>query len=258
MATRTGRNGSVALTLLLAGAACLPACAGRAAPHVAPSLLPVTRIVFVGDSLVHRSASDYGMLDAVRDRLARRFPSRAFEVLDAGVNGDRIADIRQRLEEDVVALRPDAVVLYWDSDVSDVDESDMAPDDVHHLRAAYERDVVAVLERLVASGAYVVMSGPTLLGERPHHGNEKDAQLDFYRDLNRRIAAEAEVRYIDTRRAFQAGRPAGSPATADRGLLTEDGEHLNARGANLAGSMFEFALAAWLRRQPSIGTAGAR
>jgi len=251
-------NRGAALALLVAGTAWLPACAGRVAPRVAPSILPMTRIVFVGDSLVHRSASDYGMLDSVRDRLAARFPFRSFEVLDAGVNGDRIADIRQRLEEDVVALHPDAVVLYWDSDVSDVDESDMTPDEVRRLRAAYERDVSAVLERLAAAGAYVVMSGPTLIGEQAHPRNGKDAQLDAYRDLNRRLAAALKVRYIDTRRAFEARRPAESPATSDRGLLTEDGEHLNARGASLAGAMFERSLAAWLRMQLSIDAGGLR
>ena len=186
----------------------------------------------------------------IQARLVTRFPARPFELLDAGVNGDRIADIRERLEDDVLALRPDVVILYWDSDVSDVDEADKTPDEVRQLRELYERDVVTVLQRLAAAGAHVVMSGPTLIGERPHARNGKDPQLDLYRDMNRRIAAAAGVRYIDTRRAFQARRPAGAAATVDRGLLTEDGEHLNARGARLAGTLFARAIAAWCRRHP--------
>lgn len=237
------------LIALLAGVAWLPACSTRSSPPLAPAGIPLTRIVFVGDSLVHRSASDYGMLEAIRGDLAVHHPSLPVDVVDAGVNGDRIADIRRRLDADVLGLHPDAVVLYWDSDVSDVDEVRMKPDEVRTLRAAYEADLQTVLERLAASGAHVIMSGPTLIGERPHPRNPKDAQLDAYRDINRRVTTSLQVQYIDTRRAFHAGRPAGAPADADRGLLTEDGEHLNASGASLARSLFVRALDAWLRRQ---------
>jgi len=225
-------------------------CAGRPKPAAGPAGAPVTRIVFVGDSLVHRSAADHGLLDAIRDELAAGFPARAFDLVDAGSNGDRIAEIRERLDEDVLALHPDAVVLYWDSDVSDVDEAGMPPGEVRRVRAAYEDSVREVLQRLVSSGAHVIVSGPTLIGERPHPGNAKDGQLDHYRNLNRHLATGAGVQYIDTRRAFQAARPAGSPPAADRGLLTEDGEHLNAAGAKLAASLFGRAIIAWLHRPP--------
>jgi lysophospholipase L1-like esterase len=226
-------------------------CASQPRAASAPVHGAVTRIVFVGDSLVHRASSDYGMLDTIRDGLTTLFPYGSFEIVDAGNNGDRITDILKRLDVDVLALRPDAVVLYWDSDVSDVDESRITPEERKRVRAAYERDVSTVLQRLVSSGAHVVMSGPTLIGERPHPRNAKDRQLDHYRDLNGRLAAAAGVSYIDTRRAFQAARPIGSPAMADHGLLTEDGEHLNAAGARLAGTLFIRGLDSWLRRRPS-------
>jgi lysophospholipase L1-like esterase len=243
-----GRAAPAAMALV---AVIASGCTNQPRPHLAPSGSPVTRIVFVGDSLVHRSAADHGMLDAVRDELAAGFPSTSFEVVDAGSNGDRIADILRRIDEDVIALHPDAVVLYWDSDVSDVDEAAMKPHEVRRVRAAYEHDVQLVLQRLVASGAYVIMSGPTLIGERPHPGNPKDRQLDHYRDINRSLAGKASIQYIDTRRTFQGARPAGSPRDADRGLLTEDGEHLNASGARLAASLFGRALRAWLGQQPA-------
>jgi lysophospholipase L1-like esterase len=240
------RCASAALAVL---AALAFGCARQPKPVITPAGAPVTRIVFVGDSLVHRSASDHGLLDAVRDGLAARFPGRSFEVVDAGNNGDRIADILQRLDEDVLVLNPDAVVLYWDSDVSDVDESAMKPGQIQQVRAAYERDVRTVLQRLLSSGAHVIVSGPTLIGERRHPGNDKDRQLDHYRDLNRRLAANERLQYVDTRRAFQAARPDGAPAGTDHGLLTEDGEHLNAAGAKLAGSLFIGVLESWLQRK---------
>jgi lysophospholipase L1-like esterase len=234
----------------VACAATLSACRPATSPTLTAAGTADTRIVFVGDSLVHRSAQDHGLLRQIREDLVRGHPSRTFEIVEAGVNGDRIADIRGRLQRDVLDLRPHAVVLYWDSDVSDVDEHSMARDEVLKVRAAYEADLRAVVGRLVASGAHVLMSGPTLIGERPRRRNEKDGQLDAYRRINRRVASSLKIEYLDTRRAFFAMRPAGAPPDVDRGLLTEDGEHLNDRGVEVARSLFVRAIDAWLSTPP--------
>lgn len=208
---------------------------------------PLERIVFVGDSLVHRAQEDHGLLAQVRAELERRHPALAFEVIDAGVNGNRIADIQRRLQRDVLSLLPAAVVLYWDSDVSDVDESGMKPPEVGALRATYERALDDVLQRLTVSGAHVIVSGPTLLGERPRGHNARDRQLDAYRSLNRHAAALFDVPYVNTRRAFFHRRPFGANTQVSKGLLTEDGEHLNDRGTTVAARAFVRALDVWLK-----------
>jgi len=245
------RIGGLAVLALVCAAA-LSACRPVTRPTLASGGEPDARIVFVGDSLVHRSARDHGLLDRIRESLVRGHPTRTFEIVEAGVNGDRIADIRARLERDVLDQRPNAVVLYWDSDVSDVDERKMTRDDVQTIRAAYEADLRAVIGRLVESGAHVVMSGPTLIGERPRHRNAKDGQLDAYRRINQRVASRLAIEYVDTRQAFFARRPAGAPPDVDRGLLTEDGEHLNDVGVEVAQSLFVSAIDTWLRQPPAL------
>jgi dipeptidyl aminopeptidase/acylaminoacyl peptidase len=232
------------------------ACAATVLPVVGTAGRPAIRIVFVGDSLLHRSGEDYRLFDLIREELARRHPYVAIEVVDAAVNGNRIADVRERLRRDVLDLHPAAVVLYWDSDVSDVDEGSMRPDEVRAVRAAYEGDTTMVAKALVESGAYVVMSGPTLIGERPRRRNQKDTQLNAYRNMNRRIASSLKITYIDTRRAFFAQRPPGMSPDVDRGLLTEDGEHLNARGVSIVQALFVQALDAWLLSYASESSVG--
>jgi hypothetical protein len=154
-----------AATVLLA---CSTACVSTAGtPRVDPTSPPSSTIVFVGDSLVHRSAQDHGMLATVRAHLARLHPANPLDVIDAGVNGDRIADIRERLDRDVLALKPEAIVIYFDSDVSDVDDVRMTAGARAAVRAAYEQDLRAVLARSMSTGAWVCLSGPTLLGEEP-------------------------------------------------------------------------------------------
>jgi len=201
------------------------------------------RIVFFGDSLVHRSNGDHGLLDLVRRGLQVREQGRRFELVEAGHNGDRIADLKKRLRKDVLDLRPSAVVLYWDSDASDVDEAGLAPAQVAAVREAYQRDLGEVLGALEGVGAYVIMTGPTLMGEKPRGQNPKDPQLDAYASLNRSAAARFRARYLDTRRLFFESAP-GAP-----GPLTDDGEHLSARGVGLVAQEVLRALHHWLRHE---------
>jgi lysophospholipase L1-like esterase len=238
-------------TLAAAAAACASAVVPAPTPALPPGAPAAERIVFLGDSLVHRSNQDHGLLAGIEADLRQRHPDRRFELVDAGSNGDRIADIAARLERDVLARRPAAVVLYWDSDVSDVDERALDRKERRAVRDAYRRALVDVLTRLVASGAHVIVSGPTLIGERPLGQNPKDPELDAYRALNRAVCRRLHVPYVDTRYAFLSRRPAGVGAEVDKDLFTEDGEHLNDRGTGIVREEIGRALEAWVRGEPA-------
>ncbi len=253
------RSSSLVLAALALASGC--ACAARAPALSAPPPRPSERVVVFGDSLVHRSEKDHGLVSGLQAGLARHLPQRPLLLLERGRNGSRIADLAERLPQEVLSESPSAVVLYWDSDCSDVDESGLGPDQVANLRAEYVRQLDAVLERLRQSGAAVLVTGPTLLGERPHGQNPRDAQLDAYAALNRARAAAHGARYLDTRRAFlhwlelHRGRQ-------ERGglLLTEDGEHLNARGTRLATHLLLREVLRWAhesRRAPHEGAPAA-
>ena len=99
----------------------------------------------------------------------------------------------------------------------------------------------------MTAGPFVVVSGPALIGERPGGRNKKDGQLDAYRLINRHVALSLGASYVDTRGALFDRRPQGAPPDVSEGLLTENGEHLNDRGAILVGSMFAKALDGWLQ-----------
>jgi lysophospholipase L1-like esterase len=222
--------------------------AGVACVHPHPAAPPgVERVVFVGDSLVNRSDRDHELLGLVRRDLAQTHPGVALDLVNAGVNGDCIADIRARLAQDVLALRPAAVVLYWDSDAADAEEAGEAAGRSRAIRAAYERDLSAVLARLREATPDVVVCGPTLLGERPHGRNPKDHVLDAYAEINRRIAHANHASWIDTRQAaFRWLRDNADERDRAAGRLTEDGEHLNAAGTKLVAAEMAAALARWL------------
>ena len=201
----------------------------------------------MGDSLVSRSDRDHGLLDQVRRALARTHPAAALDLVNAGVNGDCIADIRARLAEDVLPLRPAAVVLYWDSDAADAEDATESPARSRALRADYERDLAAVLATLSAVTRHVIVSGPTLLGERPRGRNPKDHVLDAYAEINRRVSHAHHATWVDTRHAAFHWLEANPPGRErESGQLTEDGEHLNAEGTSLVAAEMASEVGRWL------------
>ena len=85
-----------------------------------------------------------------------QFPDYDIEVVNAGVNSDRIACMRTRLEEDVLSLKPDAVMLFWDSDISDQSVEVL---DRTETKLKYEEDLRAVLQRLKSNCSHISVSG---------------------------------------------------------------------------------------------------
>jgi lysophospholipase L1-like esterase len=243
----------VPLPYRLAAWIAVASAAGAACAHaVAPAPPGVERVVFVGDSLVNRSDKDHGLLRLVRTSLERSHPGVALDLVNAGNNGDCIGDILSRLSNDVLALRPSAVVLYWDSDAADVEDAREGRERSRALRADYGRNLAAVLTNLRGLTPNIVVAGPTLFGERPHGRNPKDHVLDAYERINRRMCRANHVTWVDTRRAAFAwlSDHATSPER-DSGSLTEDGEHLNAAGTELVAGQIASALGRWLSGQPA-------
>ena len=225
------------------------ACAAHA---VAPAPPGVERVVFVGDSLVNRSDKDHGLLRLVRSSLERSHPGVALDLVNAGNNGDCIADILTRLADDVLALRPAAVVLYWDSDAADVEDAGESRERSRSLRADYRRNLATVLAGIREVTPNIVVAGPTLFGERARGQNPKDHVLDAYARINRRVCHAHRVTWVDTRRAAFAWLAGHAPsANQDSGSLTEDGEHLNAAGTELVAGEIASALGGWLSGQPA-------
>ena len=146
----------------------------------------------------------------------------------------------------------DAVILLWDSDVSDVDEFRRSASYVAQLRANYTTTLKSVIKTVLQTGAFFAFGGPVLLGESyttylavlPKFRN-KFQMLNDYRDMNKAVAKELNVPYIDVREAFLNAIPTYWHFL--HGYVTIDGEHENERGTQMVAKMLADALRPWLR-----------
>lgn len=217
--------------------------------------VPNRRTVHIyGDSLVWHACDYYHLAYHLGNDLYYNKQAYRPEVTSWGYSLYRIGDLRNALHQH--ALRrfdystiftwkltqpPDAVILYWDSDVNPGPRdgsSAMANSSI----SRYLMDLNWVIEKLQANCKVVILAGPTLTGELPRGQNPLDAQLDYYTNLNQQTAARYNITFINTRDWYFANLPAGWNHFS--GWLTVDGEHPNRRGSTMLRTVFRKALLA--------------
>ncbi|MBC8151695.1 MAG: G-D-S-L family lipolytic protein [Bacteroidetes bacterium] len=191
------------------------------------ALMPAkpTRVVFFGDSITQQGIQPGGYVD----RLKKAMPADQYELIGAGIGGNKIYDLFLRMDSDVLAKQPDVVVVY------------VGVNDVWHKRtygtgtdpdkfvAFYE----ATIKKLQAANARVILCTPAAIGEKTDFSNEQDGDLNQYSALIRELAAKYKLPVCDLRKVFLAHNLQHNPTNKDRGILTTDRVHLNETGNQL-------------------------
>jgi lysophospholipase L1-like esterase len=214
----------IALLFFLLSLGILPACF---APKV--SLQTGDHIVFLGDSITQLGDDPGGYVSLVRDTLAVRHPDMNLEVTGAGISGNKVPDLQERLATDVIALKPSVVFIYIG--INDVWHSTMAWGGTPQDR--FEEGLTGIIDRITAAGAQAVLCTPTVIGERHDGTNPLDGMLDEYAGISRRVARETGIPLLDLRKFFLKHLRAHNIENLEEGILTGDGVHLNAAGNRL-------------------------
>jgi hypothetical protein len=207
------------------------------------------RIVLLGDSLVNKP---FWMFD-LGGKIADMLPSYTYQIYNQAQDGRTISRIRHELLPAVLARKPHALLMLWDTDCSDVDESDMSAEEVAGVRAAFVSDLRYVINATLSAGTmYMAVGSPSLLGEGGWLGDtlleskfkNKQGMLDEYRNITRAVCQDMGVRYMDIRHAMRAAKPFFWPLNMFS--VTIDGEHPSNLGARVLAQQFSKALKEWL------------
>ena len=203
-----------------------------------------TTVLLIGDSLTNRPfiRFDFGAM-------IRKNVPKPLILWNECQDGSKIGSVYKRLKTGL-AHNASLVLLFWDTDSSDVDESLLDAAVVKELRSNYTRTLRLVInETLNYPGVkHMAIAGPGMFGTegtllRPLRFLNKQSCFDDYAEMNRAVAAEyPRVTYIDVRNRLKKEIP--SYWLLYKWWLTVDGEHLNYRGSLIVGDMFS----AWLRK----------
>ena len=188
------------------------------------------KIILFGDSITEIGVQSGGYIDRMRSLARAKFnQTTAPQLIGSGVGGDKIYDLYLRLEDDVLAHRPQTVVIY------------IGVNDVWHRKLSgcgtdadkFERFYRAILKKLSAAGIRTVLCTPAAIGEKHLGDNEMDAGLEQFSNIIRRLAGQFDLPLCDLRQLFMENSANHNPENLESGLLTTDGVHLNAAGNQL-------------------------
>lgn len=184
------------------------------------------KVVFFGDSITAAGIRAGGYIKLMDSLIMTEGQTANYELVGAGVSGDKIYDLYLRMEKDVLEQKPDIVLIYVG--VNDVwhKASSGTGTDYPKFGKFYE----AVVNKLQASGAKVIVCTPAVIGEKTDNSNQQDGDLNFYSNWLRAFTAKNNIPLVDLRAGFINYNLKNNPQNKESGILTTDRVHLTPAG----------------------------
>ena len=182
------------------------------------------RVVFFGDSITQAGAEPGGYIEVMKTLV----DTSQYELLGAGISGNKVTDLQARIQTDVLDKNPDVVVVYIG--VNDVWHFYKFEGTTGTEADAYEAGLRDVAQRIQGQGATVLFCTPTVIGEDVDSEAEENVRLIQYADIVRRVADDTNSQLCDLRLAFGDALRARNADGAYQGVLTTDGVHMNEAG----------------------------
>lgn len=187
------------------------------------------KVVFFGDSITEAGAKPGGYIMKIGDRATAEKLADQYDLVGAGIGGNKVYDLYLRMDDDVMAKNPDIVFIY------------IGVNDVWHKRSygtgtdpdKFERFYTAIIKKLQAKNIKIVLVTPAVVGERTDASNELDGDLNFYSNIVRNLAKKNSLPLVDLRQDFLDYSKKNNPDNKDSGILTTDRVHLNEKGNQL-------------------------
>ncbi|HEY1010806.1 MAG: SGNH/GDSL hydrolase family protein [Daejeonella sp.] len=190
------------------------------------------KVVLFGDSITQAGVRPGGYITLMQQSTSD------YELVGAGISGNKVYDLYLRMEEDVLNRKPEVVIIY------------IGVNDVWHkssLQTGTDADKFikfysAMIKKMQAAGIKVIVCTPAVIGERTDFSNAQDGDLNKYSQLIRNLAKEYNCTLVDLRKEFLAYNLANNPENKESGILTTDRVHLNAAGNKLVAGLMMKAL----------------
>jgi lysophospholipase L1-like esterase len=174
-----------------------------------------------------------GYIVQIHDSLAVKGKADRYDLVGAGIGGNKIYDLYLRHEEDVLARKPKVVVLYVG--VNDVWHKQMFGTGTDPDK--FQKFYLAFIRKFQKNGIKVIPCTPACIGERRNGKNLLDGELDRFSQIIRNVCQEQKLPLCDLRQAFMDYLAKANPEDRESGILTTDGVHLNEKGNALVAEL---------------------
>lgn len=184
------------------------------------------KIIFFGDSITQAGVQPKGYITQFGQMLEQKGLKDKYELVGAGIGGNKIYDLYLRLEDDVLSKKPDIVFVY------------VGVNDVWHKATSgtgtdpdkFERFYQALINKIKANNITLILCTPAAIGEKNDASNQQDGDLNQYSKIIRNLASKNNLALCDLRKEFQDYNVKNNPENKEKGILTTDRVHLNDLG----------------------------
>ena len=184
------------------------------------------RIVFFGDSITQAGVNPGGYITLMNETLAKKGLASQYELIGAGIGGNKVYDLYLRMDSDVLAKNPDVVVIW------------VGVNDVWHKSSfgtgtdpdKFAKFYTAIIKKLQAKNIRVLLTTPAAIGEKTDFSNQQDGDLNQYSAIIRNLAKENNCGLVDLRKTFLEYNLKNNRENKESGILTTDRVHLNEVG----------------------------
>lgn len=191
------------------------------------------RVIFFGDSITQAGVGPSGYITKLNAMLDKNGLKNQYELIGAGIGGNKVYDLYLRLEDDVLSKQPDVVLIYIG--VNDVwhKSSHGTGTDADKFVKFYN----TLIKKIQAANAKIILCTPAVIGEKTDFSNEQDGDLNAYSSMIRNIAQKNNLPLCDLRKAFLEYNLKNNPDNKASGILTTDRVHLNEIGNQFVADM---------------------
>ena len=185
------------------------------------------RVVLFGDSITQAGVRPGGYITLMQELAP------GYELIGAGIGGNKVYDLYLRMESDVLSRKPEVVVIYVG--VNDVwhKQTNQTGTDPDKFVSFYS----AMIKKMQSAGIRVIVCTPAVIGERTDFTNPQDGDLNSYSQSIRNLAKQYNCTLVDLRKEFLAYNLANNPENKESGILTTDRVHLNPAGNKLVADL---------------------
>jgi lysophospholipase L1-like esterase len=187
------------------------------------------RVLFFGDSITQSGAKPGGYITRMKEALDQKGQGGQYELIGAGIGGNKVYDLYLRMDDDVLSQNPD-VVFIW-----------VGVNDVWHKQTfgtgtdpeKFEKFYMAIINKLLDKHIRVILVTPAVIGEKTDFTNQQDGDLNSYSQIVRNLAQKFHCGLADLREIFHNYELKNNPGNKESGVLTLDRVHLNDAGNQL-------------------------
>jgi lysophospholipase L1-like esterase len=204
------------------------------------SLLSKTQnVVFFGDSITQNGAKPGGYIVLMKTALEQKGIGSNYDLIGAGIGGNKVYDLYLRMDDDVLSQNPD-VVFIW-----------VGVNDVWHKATSgtgtdadkFDKFYEAIINKLLDRHIRTILVTPAVIGEKTDFTNQQDGDLNAYSQIIRNLAQKYHCGLVDLREIFHNYELKNNPGNKESGILTLDRVHLSDAGNQLvADKMLEVLL----------------